>query len=165
MTSKACYNSTIKKGDEMKLKLKCVLLVILGLSVGSYAQSKWVTPSIQICISHGGTIEEGACASSWAQTNNICKALNGIVPQLHELKKVVLDCGGTIDVFDHTVNDSSYQECYKKEGFSDMLFYWTSSPRLEDATQAWRVGFHSGVEGHANKKENSYVRCMVKVEE
>ena len=109
----------------MKLKFLLVLLVVLGFTMGSYADcskdeiidmmnkgisssiinttcgkksvSKWITPSKSVCISNGGRIKNGECRAKWSNAKDICSALNSRLPTKYELEKIVTSCGGILD--------------------------------------------------------------------
>ncbi|CAA6813843.1 MAG: Unknown protein [uncultured Sulfurovum sp.] len=83
----------------MKLKFVLVPVMILGLSIGSYAEeTKWITSSKKVCVGYGGKINnEGVCKAKWLDAEDICRASGGRLPSRYELKKVLVDCGGIID--------------------------------------------------------------------
>jgi len=168
----------------MKLKFVLIPLVILGLSVGSYAdcskdevlklldkgysksevdgicgkksQSKWITPSKSVCVANGGKISKGICEASWSNAKEVCHASSGRLPSSKELEKVVTDCGVNIDDSKNNIKDSSYQSCYQGEGFSP-YYYWSS---ITDNSNALMINFYTSIGAFTTKKSRHYVRCI-----
>jgi hypothetical protein len=117
--------------------------------------SKWITP----------TKEE----VTWKKAKELCSVNGGRLPTIEELKKVVMDCGGTITTFsdknwESLTNKNKanklYQACYKAKGF-DYNYYWSSSTfnGFEDVVRI--VHFNMGyVGGEDNKDDSTYVRCV-----
>jgi len=88
----------------------------------------WVTPSDRVCKANGGKIDKhGICDAHWMEAKDICRASGGRLPDRYELKKVIVDCGGTVDDYTNNKANSAYQSCYKRKGFSSSYDYWSSS--------------------------------------
>ena len=120
---------------------------------------KWITPSNKTCMSYGGKIKKGVCEASWSTAKDICSASSGRLPSIYELKKVVVDCGGTIDDFDNNEKNFVYQNCYKQKGFKS-LFYWSSATYASNTSLAWGVYFGHGDTYGNRKSDNFNVRCV-----
>jgi len=145
----------------MKLKFVLVPLAVLGLAVGSYAEGfSWVNPSQKNCVGYGGKIKEGKCEAEWSNAKDICSASSARLPSILELRKVIVDCGGVVRDYDNNKVNSSYQSCYKREGFT-FKSYWSSSTHMSDSSIAWFVYFKSGGDGwNARRKTEHIVRCI-----
>ena len=82
----------------------------------------------------------------------------------NELKKVILDCGGSIEdtIFKWQKNrdNSDYQACYKRKGFPASGSYWSSSVYASNIKGAWLVYFKDGDMSNINKTDKYYVRCV-----
>lgn len=81
------------------------------------SNSKWITPSDNICRSNGGKVYDDGCRATWKEANKICGVSGGRLPTIDELKKVVTDCGGKIDEYAKNEDNLEYQSCYKSKGF------------------------------------------------
>ena len=121
---------------------------------------KWIDPSNKTCMSYGGKIKDGICSATWSTAKDICSASSGRLPSIYELKKVVVDCGGTIDDFNNNKADSVYQNCYKQKGFSSSRYYWSSTANSIFTSTAWHVYFIGGDTGDFYESYNGYVRCV-----
>ena len=91
--------------------------------------SKWITPEDSVCKENGGGIYEGICSTSWEKAKNICSASGAKLPTESDLKKIVLDCGGTWNNWKKNRSNRHYRACYKKKGFHDNDFYWTAKSK------------------------------------
>ena len=122
---------------------------------------KWITPSNKTCMSYGGKIKKGVCEASWSTAKDICSASGGRLPSVYELKKVIVDCGGTIDDSDNNEKNFVYQNCYKQKGFSSSYNnYWSSTGNGSGTSYAWGVNFVDGYTDSGDKSYNNYVRCV-----
>ena len=63
--------------------------------------------------------------------------LRSKLPIKAELRKVIIDCGGTIDDYNNK-NNTYYQNFYKQKYFSDKDAYWTRKEKY--SSYAWLVG-------------------------
>ncbi len=88
--------------------------------------SKWIKPSDSVCRANGGKLYEGVCQAYWENAKKICRASGGRLPSRADLKKVVVDCGGSFTTYgnkdwdsltDKNIANKSYQACYKQKGF------------------------------------------------
>jgi len=168
----------------MKFKFMLVPLVILGMSmegcigepsIQSFTNPIWITPQDSVCQSNGGRTDLGkGCRASWGKAKKICLASGGRVATIAELKKVITDCGGKVEtlassraLLDKNEENTGYQQCYKKKGFSnDMSNYWSLS--LGDSggirtpiSNAQSINFKSGYETGIYQRGSLFrVRCV-----
>jgi hypothetical protein len=119
--------------------------------------SKWITPSNSMCKNNGGKVNSGGCNATWSNAKNICSASGGSLPSIDALRRVVTDCGGTIDDYSNNLANSSYQSCYKQKGFSS---YWYWSKTSKDSSSAWLVHFKDGDDLWNGKTYTDYVLCV-----
>ena len=149
----------------MKAKSIIIPLMVLGLSVGSFAdnnfQIEWITPSSDICKSNGGKVDSQGCKATWKVANNICHASGGELPTINMLESVITECGGEIMIGltdEATKNKSnlSYQSCYKKKGFSPM--FYCSSDYMNRYIKY--IFFLYGVSGIGKSNVESHIRCV-----
>ena len=96
---------------------------------------------------------------TWKKADKICKDNGGRLLTIEELKKVVTDCGGTIDDYDNNEASSSYQSCHQEKGFKS-IGYWSSTSFVGGEDDAWFVTFYDGSVHGVNKDNNGYVRCV-----
>jgi len=148
------------KKSIVSILLSIVALLILILGYTLY-QEKWITPSDNHCKSNGGEINsEGVCYADWENAQKICEASGGRLPTIEELKDVVTGCGGTIDDYDNNRANTSYQSCYKAQGFGSSNDYWSATTSASGTSTAWVVLFSNGVDLWNGKSSSSYVRCV-----
>jgi hypothetical protein len=95
----------------------------------------------------------------WEKANRICKDNGGRLPTREELRKVVTDCGGTIDDYANNKANSSYQSCYKNKGFTSH-HYWSSATSVSVSFVAWFVFFYDGDDYWGVKTYEYRVRCV-----
>ena len=148
----------------MKLKF---LLVLLGLTIGSYAEDTkktelaWINPSKKDCLANDGEMVDGICMAKWSNAKNICSALNGRLPTIHELRQVVINCGGTVDKYEQNKANLSYVSCYKSKGFISGG-YWSSSLYSSDILDKWNINFVNGGDFHSKRTHtSSNIRCII----
>ena len=132
---------------------------ICGKSEAKKKKSKWISPTQKVCKANGGKMDGYTCKANWSDAKDICRASGGRLSTIDELKKVLTDCGGTIDN-DNNKADSVYQDCYKKKGFSDSSNYWSSTSFVDREDVAWFVYFNDGYVNGTHKDSNYYVRCV-----
>ena len=130
---------------------------------------KWISPTNNICKANGGKIDDGVCHRvSWKDAIKICKASGGSLPTKEDLHKIITDCGGVLNTnvnFDRefyknkNINNSNYQVCYKKKGFDNKDYYWTSETYKESSSYAWSVLFQNGHANWGNKNFHLSVVC------
>ena len=76
---------------------------------------------------------------------------------LDELKKVVTDCGGTINDVKNVVN-TVYWNCYTTKGFTNAGGYWSAA---SNTSNAWLVNFFLGrAQHHTKSTYDSAIRCV-----
>jgi hypothetical protein len=109
---------------------------------------------------------------SWEDAKAYCQNLDlggftdWALPTKDELKSLVYCSNGTIILYDFPRNPwncvyggGDFVSPTIDESFSSHPDnYWSSTPKRTDA--AWRVNFHRGGCGSANRLERSYVRCV-----
>jgi len=96
---------------------------------------------------------------SWKKAKQICRDNGGRLPTIEELREVVRDCGGIIDAYSENTNNSSYQSCYKRKGFTS-YYYWSSTTSASDSSDAWNVHFYGGNGFRNGKGDEDRVRCV-----
>ncbi len=168
----------------MKIWFFIVLLVVVNFSIGcenktsnenkkkalNQTGTKWITLSKNTCEDNGGRFIYG-CEANWEDAKKICKNVNGKLANIHELRKVAIDCGVDLvtqvyikenhSEWDKNKKNISYQSCYKKQGFISENYYWSSTVHLEAPSSAWNINFHIGNQYFRyNKLNYSYVRCI-----
>jgi len=116
----------------------------------STSTSKWITPTDK--------------EVTWEKAKQICRDNGGRLPTLEELKKVVIDCGGEVkydnsEEWNRNKNNSSYQSCYKKNGF-EYADYWSSTMSVSDSSYAWNVRFVFGISNCFEKSDVLRIRCI-----
>jgi len=132
--------------------------------------SKWITPTDGICKANGGKINKhhGVCEANWKNATKICRVSGGQLPSRADLKKVVVDCGGSFltpktkdwnSLTNKNMDNKSYQSCYKEKGFNSN-YYWSSTTYASYTNGAWVVSFNRGGTYHGNKSHYNYVRCV-----
>jgi hypothetical protein len=90
----------MKKIEERKIEAKLKAL------------SPLMRPTSKVCTENGGIVNSmNECKSRWAKANIICKASGGKLASIHELKAMVLDCGGNIDENAKNYNNENYKDC------------------------------------------------------
>jgi len=132
---------------------------ICGKSEPEKKKSKWISPTQKDCKANGGKMTGYICYANWSDAKDICRASGGRLATIDELKKVVTDCGGTIDDNNNKA-DAIYQDCCKEKGFNDYHYYWSSTTGVSNTNGAWGVGFYYGGTGINDKSGNGYVRCV-----
>ena len=135
---------------------------ICGKSEPKKRKSKWITPTQKVCKANGGKMKGYICQATWSNAKDICRASGGRLATIDELKKVVTDCGGTIDDNNNKA-DAIYQDCFKEKGFSsDYHSYWssTTSTSASFTNGAWLVCFTSGNTFLNYKSGDNDVRCV-----
>jgi len=127
--------------------------------------SKWLKPSDGVCKANGGKLYKGVCQANWENAKKICSVSGGQLPSRADLKKVVVDCGGSFTTYgnrdwdsliDKNIANKSYQACYKEKGF--IGWYWTREEK--NSSYAWYVSFNLGLDGWDGKSVNGYALCV-----
>ena len=131
--------------------------------------SKWITPTNSICEANGGKInKDKICEANWKNAKKICYVSGGRLPNINELKKVVLDCRGTNTTNNNKNHDKTttkntknifYQSCYKKEGFGSYV-YWSSTNNSYNKKNAWILWFFYGNRMTYNKNYAFNIQCV-----
>ena len=167
----------------MKLKFVLVPLMVLGLSVGSYADCS--KDEIMKLIDKGYTKTEinGICGKNepkkkkskwfsptnkkvtWKKAKEVCIDNGGRLPTLEELKRVVINCGGKMKdnnsaESERNINNDTYQFCYKEKGFTSNSSSWSSTTNASNTNHVWGVYFNGGYTVNLNKFHSFYVRCV-----
>ncbi len=158
---------TLEKGSSFKANF-----YIVGENRQSTSRSsglQWLDISRGTCERYGGKMEEGVCKADWYESNKICSAMSARLPSVNELNAVTKTCGGTpvrygSDDFDSISNknraNSSYQSCYKRKGFSNNDFYWSSTSFSGKTDNAWFAFFRSGRVHYDTKGNSYYFKCV-----
>lgn len=124
--------------------------------------SKWIVPTNSVCKANGGKLYKEVCQANWENAKKICSASGGKLPSRADFHKVIEACGGIADAnsneWDKNTNNSRYQNCYKKKGFSDNDWYWTAEEK--DSSYAWYVGFYGGNDLWNDKANQFYALCV-----
>jgi len=107
--------------------------------------SKWFTPTDK--------------QVNWKEAKKVCHASGGRLATIDELKRVVTDCGGTVNDSTNNKNNIHYQKCYEKRGFSSN-FYWSATTSTNNSDSAWIVLFGYGNVYNVGKYRYHYVRCV-----
>ena len=166
----------------MKLKFVLVPLMVLGLSVGSYADC--TKDEIMKLIDKGYSKTEinGICGKNepkktkskwfsptnkkvtWKKAKEVCRDNGGRLPTREELKRVVINCGGKMKdnnsaASERNRNNDNYQSCYKRKGFTSYT-YWSSITYANYTSLAWGVNFYGGFMDCYPKSNNNNVRCV-----
>ncbi|CAA6804537.1 MAG: Unknown protein [uncultured Sulfurovum sp.] len=105
------------------------------------------------------SIDSDGCQADWRDAQKICRANGGRLPTIDELKKVVTECGGTMEDFKNNRLNSAYQSCYKNKGFASN-YYWSSTTYVGYTYYAWNVYFNFGSQSYDVKSDSNYVRCV-----
>jgi putative hemolysin len=135
---------------------------------------QWINPKASVCTKNGGTLKRvnkktdkvkiEACASDYNTAKEICTAMKGRLASINEFKKVLSDCGATLDKPFKNAKNRKYQACYKNKGFIVANYSYFSSTNLKsNPLYSWRVFFASArtSKGHI-KDKGAYVRCIKK---
>jgi hypothetical protein len=139
---------------------KLILASITSLLLGTtYSSAGWVKPTKTVCTSNGGKLDNGICKVNWKNAKDICQASGARLPTVNELKKVIISCGGGDD-YDNNMNNSDYQSCYQRRGFSNKDWYWSSTEYNNDSSGAQLVNFHDGNGYWLSKSYESYFLCV-----
>ncbi len=138
-------------------------------STTSKKTDKWLIPTDSTCLSNGGQInEKGICEAYLYNAKKICQQNNARLPTINELKKLITDCGGTIDAQDKNLNNRDYQSCLKKKNFDvSPSGYLSSSPYASDNKLVWGANLHAGFTYQGFKSEKGWensVRCVNKMQ-
>jgi hypothetical protein len=158
---------TVEKGSKFKAKFD-----IVGGNTTSTSRSsglKWLDVSSSTCERYGGKMYEGGCKADWHEANKICSSMSARLPSVNELNAVTKTCGGTptrfgsddwYSITDKNIANSFYQSCYKRKGFSDYDYYWSSTSISGGTDGAWLVFFSNGYVNDYYKDDNGYLRCV-----
>lgn len=145
----------------MKSLIK-VLTGILILTGITQAAPEWVAISDTDCINHGGKITNGTCNANLEDAKSICQSVGATLPTIGNLKDAITNCGGILENTQSNWNNSAYQRCYSKRGFSPDL-YWSGTAVSNDNSQVWYVNFYSGCTFNYHNPQvhtNIRVRCV-----
>ncbi len=157
---------TVEKGSKFKAKFD-----IVGGNTTSTSRSsglKWLDVSSSTCERYGGKMYKGVCKADWYEANKICSSMSARLPTVNELNAVTKTCGGTPtrygsywdSIIDKNKANSSYQSCYKRKGFRDNNWYWSSTSFSGYTNNAWIVFFSDGYVNDYGKDNNSDLRCV-----
>ncbi len=79
----------LKNGDEKNI------LSSSNHSKSLLLSSNWITPMESICKSKGANkVSDGVCDVNWKNAKKICSESGGRLPNIDELRKVIINCGG-----------------------------------------------------------------------
>jgi hypothetical protein len=127
------------------------------LSISRKSETKWIKPSNTTYTNNGGKVNSDGCQANWEDAKAICSQDRGSLPSIEILRKVVTDCGGTIDDYGNNRNNFNYQFCYKDKGFTSR-WYWSKT--VKNSSSAWFVLFEGGDGNWYLKTSTYYVLCV-----
>ncbi len=133
---------------------------ICGENKNIIINTEWIELSKKECIDAGGEMYNGVCLANWSVATKICSVAGGRLATRYELKNSIIQCGGMIDEYNQNIKSESYQQCCKKDGFSPMYDYWSSTSCRTNSEDAWVAYIGSGDVYNYNKDGKSYVRCI-----
>ncbi len=122
------------------------------------SSSKWLTPTKSQC--QGGKMHKGVCRADWKNAKKICSALGGRLPSIDELRVEVIKCGGERYSWEKNKKNTSYQACYKNNGFSSSSLYWSSTATASYTSDVWVVNFYNGYDYYYDKSNSNFVSCV-----
>ena len=133
-----------------------------GICNKSKSSLKWITPTQEICKANGGKMDRSKCKSNWENAKKICKVSGGILPTVEIFRQVVRDCTGVYYPknnieWEKNVNNSFYQNCYKKRGLSSDYFW---SITTYNDSWVWGAGLYNGHIDWFSKSEKFRVICV-----
>ncbi|HPS31772.1 MAG TPA: DUF1566 domain-containing protein [bacterium] len=114
---------------------------------------------------------------TWDEAVTYCENLGGRLPNITELRTIIINCPGTmtggacaVNESDHLANMDYSEDCYcdgSAESYSALgdsvdTVLWSSSEQSDNADRAWFVRFEYGyVDWDGDKsKYGCYVRCV-----
>lgn len=136
------------------------------------------TGSDKFCHSHDGLNWSDASSSEmpWDEAITYCDYLGGRLPDITELRTIIINCPGTMTGGACAVNEPDHlalsdwteaycfcdgnADSYSVLGDGKETFLWSSSERSDGVFGAWRVGFTNGIVHGNGKYGSSYVRCV-----
>ncbi|CAA6806746.1 MAG: Unknown protein [uncultured Sulfurovum sp.] len=170
------------------MKIKFVLLVVLGFAMGSYADCS--KDEILKLLDKGYSKSEvdGICGESekkkalkWiTPSKSVCVGNGGKIvdgsceAKWSDAKKTCNVSGGKLatksefikviidcggKINTNNLSNSFYYSCFKNKGFISN-HYWSSSPSSVNHEHALTVNLENANWTHANKALNRYVRCI-----
>jgi len=126
---------------------------------------KWFKPSKNVCNNNGGDYNNWAidstvkdCMADRESGKTICNISGGKLPSIDILKQVITDCGGTLNDIKGNQENSSYQVCYKKNGFISNYSFWSSSDTTDG--YALYIDFYNGTDGFFDKSAKNIIQCL-----
>lgn len=113
----------------------------------------------------------------WQAAIDYCEAMGARLPNINELRKIIINCPGSTYGGACQVSDPdclSYKDCRKEEdcrcdgsaesysalGDGKGIRLWSSSSRADDANRVWGVGFASGNVSSTDKGSSYHARCV-----
>ncbi|HSA34145.1 MAG TPA: DUF1566 domain-containing protein [bacterium] len=111
----------------------------------------------------------------WQEAMDYCEAMGARLPNINELRKIIINCpgstyGGACQVSDPDCLNSdcrTYEDCRcdaSADSYSALgdgqIWLWSSSSRVNSANDAWNVHFYYGGVYNANKDGNYRARCV-----
>lgn len=136
------------------------LVLILSFSTFVFASSEWINISEEDCLKNNGIMKDGVCTASWNDANAMCLSLEASLASMEQLKGLVKECGGVLNNHQGNSKNSKYQSCYKKKGFIDSSYYWSSNVYEAYEANAWVLYFEFGGDDWDSKTSNHNVRCV-----
>ena len=128
----------------------------------------WIFPKEDVCKANGGIVSDnGACTANWNNAKKICSINGNKLPSRDDFRKIIQNCGGipnpTGNMYKTNENNKHYQSCYKKKGFKDNLYYWTSDESgYFFSSSIWGVAFNYGNEYDDIGKPYYYLLSCIK---
>ena len=112
---------------------------------------------------------------TWQQAMDYCAAMNTRLPNINELRKIIINCpgstyGGACPVSDPDCLDSicgdencgcvSTADSYSALGDGKDIMLWSSSSHAYNTSYAWGVDFGYGSVGYSVKVSSVNARCV-----
>jgi len=140
----------------MKLKFVLVPLVVLGFTVGSYADGENISIIDGLKYENQSFIKE----YTWKKAVTHCERMklggynNWRLPRKDELEKLLTEDknrGYYIQKkFANNINGEKY------------AFFWTSTEAKKNSSEVWYISMKSGSGGWSDKTNGCYVMCVSK---
>jgi len=120
-------------------------------------------PSTSLCLKYNGIISNGDCTAKYDEAYNICQEMDGVLPNIEQLRNIVKKCGCDIEeneppMCKNRENNNSYHACYENAGFTPFE-YWSSTKNTKDDQMLVLHFYYGSVYG---RYKNGYmgVRCL-----
>jgi len=133
---------------------------VFNSNITQESTSKWINPLENVCKSNGGEINGNICDANWENAKKICKLSGGTLPSIRELKKVIVDCGGSFNNRELNHKNAAYKSCYKEKGFTSVYDTYWSSTKEQSSSSILFVHFYNGTELVSSQTGDYSVRCV-----